>query len=556
MDAPTAGPRPGRGAALPPPWETVCLGLILLAALAVRLLGVARGLPYLHDWDEPLVMGFVVTVLQQVNLAAVNFAYTTAYFYLLLPVVYAHYLYLHLQGLVASPQAIQLYNPLYPFRGAWFLSYLWYTNYPSFYLWGRILTVCFGTATVFLVYRIGTLAFGTGAGLLAAALLAAAPGAVYFADTVRVDVPMTFFATAAVLAGLGVIRRGARWDYVAAGLLAGLAVSTKQSAFPVVLAAAGAHLLNPRRTGLLDLNARLMIYGAAAGMLIGTPSLVVKPWPMIANLWETGRSYGGLPSLAAIQRWGPQYLAYLVRPDRREWYTIPHAGFGLLPAGAAAVGVIAGFARTPAVQAYLVSFPLLYFVFVSGQHTIFVRNMVPVLPFAAVFAAAGAMWLGALVRRAAPAAAAERWRLAGAAAGIACLLAGPVLESARLGWTMGHERDTRTDAIEWLRVHAPPGSRVAVERDLAWYLPALSGLPCTVLFAGRKAELARYEQARVRFAVVGRDSALRSTLPVAAAFLRPPDFKTSPGTALAPGTFLIADPDVFIVEIPGNSGAP
>src|SRR5579859_1476794 len=129
-------------------WETGLLGLILMAALAVRLLGVARGLPYMHEWDEPTVLSYVIGMMQRGDLYPNAFVYPSVYYYMLLPVMYLHYFYLHARGVLSTPLDINLFHP-HASGGA----YWWYISVPSFYLWGRVLTSLIGTATVYLVYR-------------------------------------------------------------------------------------------------------------------------------------------------------------------------------------------------------------------------------------------------------------------------------------------------------------------------------------------------------------------------------------------------------------------
>ena len=64
----------------------------------------------------------------------------------------------------------------------------------EFYLWGRAVTALFGTATVFLVFRIG-MRWGARHALLAAGLMAVLPSHVRESHYVLTDVPMTFFTS-------------------------------------------------------------------------------------------------------------------------------------------------------------------------------------------------------------------------------------------------------------------------------------------------------------------------------------------------------------------------
>lgn len=541
MESPGPGPRRGAAAPLTRSWEVRCLGLILLAALVVRLLGVGRGLPYVHEYDEDAVLTPVIGMLQRGDLNPVMFVYPSVYYYVLLPVMHLHYLYLHALGQIASAQEIRTYHPQ-----AIGMVYRWYINYPSFYLWGHTLTALVGTATIWLVYRLGAAAYGAAAGLLAAAFLSVAPGAVYFSDTMRVDVPMAFLAAAAMLAGLRVLTRGARLDYAAAGLLAGLAVSTKLNAAVVCAPLAIAHILNPRRPRLVDLNSLVMALGVLIGFVAGTPYILIAHDTTYAWLIAQARAYGIAPGLAEISRALPLYLGYLLRPSQgTEWYIVPHAGVGLLPGLAAAVGLAAGFRARPRVHLYLASFPVLYLLYMAGQRLVVLRSMIPLLPFAALFAGVGCVSAWERLAAGWPAARTRHAVLAGA--GIAILLAGPALASFGLGWAMGHDTDSRTTAVRWLRQHARPGDRVAFETDLRWFLPDLRRLPFAILWAPRDATLGWYLQRRVDYAVVGRRSRLRGADP-AAIMIHPPPYIPNPAADWPPDGYLIVDPELSIVR--------
>lgn len=527
--------------------EGVVAGLIVVCALGVRLLGARRGLPYIPEWDEPFVLAPVIKMLLFHTLNPGVFVYPSLFFYLLLPVVYAHALYLHAQGVMASINDIVLAHPLIP------TGYVWYINAPSFYLWARVLTALLGAATVYLTYRIGRAAFGRRIGLIAAALFAVAPGAVYYADTVRVDVPVAFFTSAALLAGLGVLQRGRPRDYVIAGLLSGLAISTKQTAVWIVPALVVAHLLNPRRTAFADRAVALMAACLAAGVIVGTPYLLIRPDLVLAGSRQGVDAYG---LLAPLRPGDFAYrlalnLAYFVRPMQGgDWYAVPHSGLGLLPGIAAAIGVVAGFRQQPGLQRYLLTFPVFLLLFLARSEAFYVRNLAPALPLAAVWAAVGAMWVWQRIAALGPLRR-PSWRALGAVAGIVLLLGGPLRESWALASWLDRHQDTRTQAVEWLRRHVPRGAAVAFELELAWYLPALDHLPYRVAWTGRGTPASWYVQERIDYAVVG-DRNPEHTRPPAAMFPRPwylPSFNDE--SKFIPNSYPVIDPAIFIVRPQG-----
>ena len=511
--------------------ETGLLVVILAAALGVRLLGVGRGLPYIHEWDEPSVLSYVVRMLQRGDFNPGEYIYPGVYYYLLLPVVYAHYLYLHAHGVLGSLWDIQLSQPQEPY---------WYMDPPSFYVWGRALTSLIGTATVAAIYQIGRRAYGSAVGLLAAAFLAVAPGAVYFSDTVRVDVPMAFVVILAILAGIGIIRRGRLRDYLLAGVLGGLAISTKTTAFMIVPALLIAHVMNPHRTRLVDLRVSAMGLCVLAGAIAGTPYVFIVPHAVFAGARGLAAQWGGIPRFVWMRRSLPEYLTYLVRPNQAgDWTLVPHAGFGL-PAVFALLGIAAGFRSNRPLHTYLLSFPVLYFLFMSGQQLFPVRTMMAVVPFVALFAAVGCVAAWEWLQRRMPPTVRPPWRRGLAGVAVAILLAAPARETAGLARTLRQQPDTRVAAVEWLLQHAAPGARVAFENDLRWHTPDLYHLPFALRFPPRDAARGWYVEQHVDFAVVGTGSPLR-TLPAVAAFPRP-------GYLGPEAKYPVIDPVLYIVR--------
>ena len=523
--------------------EILLVGLIAACGLGLRLLGVGRGLPYIHEWDEWFVVPPVIKMLLFHTLNPGIFIYGSVYYYFLLPVFYAHTLYLAAHGVIKSIEDVVLVHPLIP-------GYGWYINIPSFYSWARAATAVAGAATIYVTYRLGRAAFGSTVGVLAAALLAVAPGAIYYADTVRVDVPEGLLTTAALLAGLGVLRRGRLRDYAAAGLLTGLAMSTKQTAVWLLVSLALAHVFNERRDARPGVSLGLMAAAIVAGGIIGTPYLLIRPDLIRTGFAAHTETYGllTLPSLPDYLHKLDLNVAYLARPTQGgDWYVVPHAGIGLLPVVAAALGIAAGFARQPRVQGYLFAYPMLQLLFLARANVFYTRNLAPVLPVIAVWAALGAVAIWEEISAAVPV---RRgiFRAAVAVAGIVVLLASPARQAVALAtWLRGHE-DTRTQAVRWLAAHVPRDATVAFELELAWFLPDLDRAPFHVEWTDRVTPPSWYAQKRVDYAAVSGWS-LAGACPTVTQF-PPPSYLPSivEEAAFVPNSYPIIDPGVIIVR--------
>jgi len=527
--------------------EGLLVALIVAAGLALRLPGVGRGLPYIHEWDEWFVVPPVIKMLLFHTMNPGIFIYGSVYYYLLLPVFYAHTLYLQAHGVIKSLDDVVLAHPLIP-------GYGWYINVPSFYMWARAFTALLGAATIYLTYRVGRAAFGRTVGVLAAALLAAAPGAVYYADTVRVDVPEAFFTTAALLVGLGVWRRGRRIDYVAAGLLAGVAISTKQTALWLLAPLLLAHAFNERRQRFADTSLALMAAAVAAGGLAGTPYLLIRPDLIRTGFTAHTGTYGlvALPDPGAFVARLAENLTYLGEPIQGgDWYVVPHTGLGAVPLIAALVGFTAAFRQHPRLQWYLAAFPILQLLFLARATVFYTRNLAPVLPIVAIWAAFGGvtLWHEIAARaRAGGWTPRAPWAAAAAAAGIVALLLGPVTQSAALAsWLDGHE-DTRIQALRWLAGHMPRTATVAFELELAWYLPDLDHVPYRVDWTDRNTPVSWYAQHRIDYAAVSEWNPVNAC-PTVRLFPHPSYLPTvAQEAAFVPNSFPVIDPTLVIIR--------
>ncbi len=109
-------------------------------------------------------------------------------------------------------------------------------TYDGFPLVGRPLSALFDTGTVFLVYWIGRRVYDHRVALLAAALSALTVTQIQLAHFYAFDPVATFFIMMALLGAVGMAQEGSsRWA-VWAGAGAGLAVSSKFSAMPILAA--------------------------------------------------------------------------------------------------------------------------------------------------------------------------------------------------------------------------------------------------------------------------------------------------------------------------------
>ena len=187
--------------------------LTLLAAALLRFWALPHGVPFSVQVDEPEVMLRAVRMMKTGDLNPHFFDYPT--------------LYMYLQAVVATARFLAG-----AMRGEW--ASLAQAPAEAFYVWGRALTAIMGTATVWILYRVG-MRWDRRTALLAAVMFAVMPLHVRESHFVLTDVPVTFFVMLALLLSLRAHERGTAAAFAVAGMAAGLAAGTKYNGAVAVL---------------------------------------------------------------------------------------------------------------------------------------------------------------------------------------------------------------------------------------------------------------------------------------------------------------------------------
>lgn len=303
------------------------------------------------------------------------------------------------------------------------------------YLVGRGVTVLMGTATIAAAWHLAKSVGGRSAGAPAAILLAAAMLHVRDSHFLTVDVPVTCWTTAALVALVQHARSGDRRALVFGSILLGLAISTKYNAALLVPALLVAVFKAP---GQNRHNNALLASGVLAlAFFGGSPFIALDPlafWRDFVFEWQHfGRGHAG-------QDPGNGWIYHLT-------FTLRH-GLGL-PALLAALAGLAwmGYRRSAADLVVLTAVAA-YFAVAGGGNSLFVRYALPLLPLLCVAAAVG---IGHLLRQ----------RPARAAVLAAVLAAPSMLASVQQVRMMALD-DTRELARRWIESHVDSGARIGM----------------------------------------------------------------------------------------------
>jgi hypothetical protein len=438
---------------------------IFVLALLLRLWGIQFGLPYVYHADEHY---YANTALNLGAGVLNNPPYAPVGFSNILFLEFATYfVFGRVQGIFGSAQQ---------FEAA-------YRADPTvFYLLARMTTAMLGAATVLPVYWIGrTLRpeLRASTGLLAAGLLATSFLHVRDSHYGVPDIAMTGAVTLSVALVLWGLHVGRSRIVLYAAVVAGVAISMKWTAIPVVLPVLlGSLVIRDRaqgETGPIASLRPILLAGLCIvlGFILTSLQVIINPGPYISEAFgQLGAGRAG-----GFDIWQVDTL-----PGWFFYIKVLSYGLGILPLVLAALGLIrtifTAFVRRDTQRVLLLLFPVSYFIIMGATHHYFARYALPLVPFAALFAAEAllwfATWLSQRDRRLIPVVTAVL-----TLAAIALPLASSIRHDILLTRT-----DTRTLAKEWIEANIPADSRIAI--DWRTHCPPLAtpelpmaGAPCT-----------------------------------------------------------------------------
>ena len=402
------------------------LGAVLLGAAALRLWGIGFGLPHTEARPDESTVIFISLRALLWDPAPASLVYPTAYTYLLSVVYAAYALLAKLLGCGAGLAALLDEYAASP---------------ENIYLINRWLVALSGVATVLVVYKTAKLRAGARAGFLAALFMAVCYLHVRDSHFGTLDVPMTLFVVWSVFYAAKWQDNPSGFNYVLAGLLAGLATGTKYVGILLAVHGVCAHLAAaPGRKifrALCDKKLWLFEGALVLGFLVSTPHAFLSFGQLVADFSYHKNLHG-------------------VMHGSNLWHHVSLSlNYGLgWPLLAAA---FAGFMWCAVAQwrlfAALFPFTILYFAAAEKVSSGYVRYAIPLLPFFCLSAAL-------LCERALSCFPAVRQRVF--AVVLAALLAAlPLYSSIRLDALLSRP-DSRNGALSAARTLIPDGASIGV----------------------------------------------------------------------------------------------
>lgn len=363
------------------------------------------------------------------------------------------------------------------------LTASWPVHWEPFFLISRALSATCGTATVFIVYRMGRRLWDEPTGVVAAFFLSFTFLHARDSHFGTTDTAMTMLITGSVALLIAAHQTGRRSLVMLAGLVGGLATATKYNAILLPLAMVASQIVRaadaPGQRLRTIFDQRLLWFGLpfAAGFAVGIPFVVLdfqRFWRAMEDLRDSMRH--GAAHLELQSGW----LHHLTLSLRY--------GLGLPLLIAALAGAVWTAAREPRTAAVLLTFPVMYYLVAGSVRNLFFRYVIPVIPFLCLTAA---RLVVSTIDRLVPRPKLRALALPAAAIGI-------VLPSVISIWHFDRimaQPDNRVVVARWFAENVPAGSSVLQSGSQFGY----------VQLDNRRYALWVWDRVRLRFMVNGRN---------------------------------------------------
>ncbi len=422
--------------------EFLLLFAILFFALLVRLWGINFGLPYgvYFRPDEYIIVNFALS-FGKGDFNPRWFMYPTLQMYLTFALYGTYFIILLILGLV---------------RTAGDFANFYYLNPGSFYLIARLLSSFAGAATVISLYYLGKRAYSQRTGLLASLFLAFAFLHVRDSHFARLDTLMTFFLVLAFIYVLRLSISGEIKDYLLAGMFAGLSISTKYPAGVILVPTVIAHFFANSKKWR-DPKLYLLLLSMVFFFSLGTPFAFLNFPIFVKNLLNQ----------FAINKngWGLNLGLGL-------WYNLVFSlryGLGLPLLIASLSGVALAIWRHQKKELLFLSFILIYYLINGLGKSLFVRYMIPLVPFLCLMAAEACNYF---LNFLAPLKISKFLKQTVTLLLISIILSSSVHSLCWHNWLLS-QKDTRILAKEWIEANIPSRTRIAMQGYQVYNFPPL-----------------------------------------------------------------------------------
>ena len=446
-------------------WLLLCL--VLGIAYCIRIFGIKIGLPYPWHGDEPAVIHTALRILKTGDYNPHFFYYPTLVIYCQTVNAILCYFYAMGHQLLSNLDEITTYSN----------TVNWLTiSHPVFYACGRHLTVIFGTLSVGIVYLICSRYYSSVlTAVFAALFLACNIAHLSLSIWITTDVPTAFFVLATAFSSILIMLKGEKKHYVISGLLAGLSISAKYNAVPVVILPLLGPILNKDKNQLLSANVWYILITIPLGFMLGCPYAVGDLPGFLKDAASILNMYNNNPGEKAtmFQQLVSYYNGFC--NDRNAMGG--GGGVGTFMLYCAIAGMFSGFFVNWRLHLLLLAYPIFYVLYMSTVQLNYMRNMIAVNAFLFIFAG---LFICQLLTFASSIL--NKVKIPDMYRKICLIIASilffisPLYEAINWAIEVNNARDSRSLAVEWMDKNVNRPQKAAFVKELSWFKPDLDKL--------------------------------------------------------------------------------
>lgn len=346
--------------------------IILCISLFCRAYTISAGLPYFYDEDEAHHFNRVVNMAKSGDMNPHYFHKPSLHFYLRIPVVWLSAYWAKSKGHIENIEDIRTHNKY------GIADYAFTASHQGVVKWNRAFSVILSLLIVVFTYLTALILTKSALISFAAALITAvSPPLIAYAATIGVDTLMSLMCLISVFFSVLYHHKPRTINLLAACIFAGLAISSKYNALPIVAAPLFSCFFSNKLSKKSFLTCSFLplfvFFLTSPYILISLPTFIqdisYEIWHYSVAGHEGHDQARGFPQVIFYSKW------------------ILNEALGYCLACLAAAGLIfALFSRIKA-QLIFLSFPLLYFLMMILQKANFTRNMLVIIPFLSILAA-------------------------------------------------------------------------------------------------------------------------------------------------------------------------
>lgn len=427
------------------PW--IPLLLVGVFAIWLRLPGISAGLPYFYAEDEAHHFNRTVEMTKEMRFDPEYFHKPSLHFYLRMPIVALSYLWTVQQGHIGSIREIETGNSF------GLSGYAFTASHPGIVKWNRAFSVLLSLVTIAFTFLLcQKVSTSNAPGIFAALLVAISPEFLENSHIVGVDMLMACLCVIAAYAAIQVFESYSRTRLAVTALICGLAVSSKYNALPIAILPFAVCVARSEYNRK-DLAIALLV--PALGFFLGSPYILLSFALFYEHLSYEIWHYGVAGHEGHMADPGVAQALFYAR-----WLVTDGIGWGA--AILAPFGFLTYWSMRKKQFAIFALYPVLFAALMIAQKANFTRNMVSLIPFAAILSAVGLELLCAQIRS-------KRGVLFWAMVPFLC--AQPLLRTLNYLSQIQSAPESRKVATEWLEQNRASLGNTAISGRLQFPIP-------------------------------------------------------------------------------------